>query len=130
MKFMERRGSGLKKITDNTNALFNDGRNHVEFFSDRNYFKVTIYNALYGKRQKNAHVNASVNAGVNASVKLSATQEAIIQLMRENPQITIKEMASALGKNETTVSRNISQLKEAGVVKRVGSDKTGHWELY
>ena len=85
---------------------------------------------MYGKRQKNAHVNASVNAGVNASVKLSATQEAIIQLMRENPQITIKEMASALGKNETTVSRNISQLKEAGVVKRVGSDKTGHWELY
>ena len=130
MKFMERRGSGLKKITDNTNALFNDGKNHVKFFSDRNYFKVTIYNALYGKRQKNAHVNASVNAGVNASVKLSATQEAIIQLMRENPQITIKEMASALGKNETTVSRNISQLKEAGVVKRVGSDKTGHWELY
>ncbi|MBQ4443230.1 MAG: putative DNA binding domain-containing protein, partial [Clostridia bacterium] len=130
MKFMERRGSGLKKITDNTNALFNDGKNHVEFFSDRNYFKVTIHNALYGKKQKGASVNANVNAGVNAGVKLSATQKAIIQLMRENTQITIKEMASALGKNETTVSRNISQLKEAGVVKRVGSDKTGHWELY
>lgn len=107
MKLMERRGSGLKKITDNTNALFNDGKNHVEFFSDRNYFKVTFHNALYGKRQKDAHANASVNAGVNAGVKMSATQEAIIQLMRDNPQITIKEMASALDKNETTISRNI-----------------------
>ena len=127
MKFMERRGSGLKKITDNTNALFNDGKNHVEFFSDRNYFKVTIHNALYGKRQKDANVNASVNTGVNASVKLSATQKSIMQLMRENPQITIKEMASTLGKNETTISRNIRQLKEHGVVERTGSDKTGHW---
>ena len=124
---MERRGSGLKKITDNTNALFNDGRNHVEFFSDRNYFKVTIHNALYGKRQKSAHVNASVNAGVNASVKLSVTQKVIIQLMRDDPQITIKEMASALGKKETTITRNIRQLKEHGVVERTGSDKTGHW---
>ena len=127
MKFMERRGSGLKKITDNTNALFNDGKNHVEFFSDRNYFKVTIHNALYAKKQKGASVNASVNAGVNASVKLSATQEAIISLMRENPQITIKEIASTLGKNETTITRNIKQLKEEGVVKRVGSDKRGYW---
>lgn len=129
MKFMERRGSGLKKITDNTNALFNDGKNHVEFFSDRNYFKVTIHNALYGKRQKDAHVNASVNAGVNASVKLSATQEAIIQLMRENPQITIRKIATVLNKNETTIFRNIKQLTEQGIIKRVGADKTGFWHL-
>ena len=129
MKFMERRGSGLKKITDNTNALFNDDKNHVEFFSDRNFFKVTIHNALYGKKQKNAIVNASVNANVNASVKLSTTQEAIIQLMRGNPQITIKEIASTLGKNETTISRNIKELKEKDIVKRVGSDKAGRWAL-
>lgn len=88
---------------------------------------MTIHNALYGKRQKDAHVNSSVNAGVNAGVKLSTTQKAIIKLMRENPQITIREMASALGKNETTVSRNIRQLKEKGIVERVGSDKTGSW---
>lgn len=129
MKFMERRGSGLKKITDNTNALFNDGKNHVEFFSDRNYFKVTIHNALYAKKQKGASVNASVNAGVNAGVKLFATQKAIIQLMRENTQITIKEMASALGKNETTISRNIRQLKDKGIVERVGADKNGSWNI-
>ena len=129
MKFMERRGSGLKKITDNTNALFNDDKNHVEFFSGRNFFKVTIHNALYGKKQKNTIVNASVNANVNASVKLSTTQEAIIQLMRGNPQITIKEMASTLGKNETTISLNIKELKKKDIVKRVGSDKAGRWAL-
>lgn len=129
MKFMERRGSGLKKITDNTNALFNDGKKHVEFFSDRNYFKVTIHNALYAKKQKGASVNASVNAGVNASVKLSAIQESIIQLMRENPQITIREMASKLGKNETTISRNIRKLKEVKLLSRIGSDKQGYWMI-
>lgn len=59
---------------------------------------------------------------------MSATQKAIIQLLRENPQITIREMASTLGKNETTISMNIRQLKEHGVVERIGSDKTGHWK--
>lgn len=45
MKFMERRGSGLKKMTGRTNALFHDGQNHVTFYSDNNYFRVTIGNA-------------------------------------------------------------------------------------
>lgn len=52
MKFMERRGSGLKKITDKTNALFDDGRSHVEYYSDTSYFKVTIYNANYEKKNR------------------------------------------------------------------------------
>jgi len=28
-----------------------------------------------------------------------------------------------------TVRRHLSSMAEAGVIKRVGSDKTGHWEL-
>lgn len=47
MHFMDRRGSGLKKITDSTNQLFNDDKNHVDFYCKDNFFKVIIRNANY-----------------------------------------------------------------------------------
>ena len=47
MGFMERRGSGLNKIIDKTNALFKDEKVHVEYFSTNNFFRVIIKNANY-----------------------------------------------------------------------------------
>ncbi len=73
--------------------------------------------------------NASVNARVNASVKLSTTQRQIIDILKDNPEITIKEIADKLEKNETTVVRNIGKLKKQGIIERVGSDKTGYWKI-
>ena len=61
MKFMERRGSGLKKITDKTNALFKDEQTHVEFYSDNSYFKVIIYNANYGVEEDKTFLNFQIN---------------------------------------------------------------------
>ena len=47
MGFMERRGSGLNKIIDKTNALFKDEKAPVEYFSTNNFFRVIIKNANY-----------------------------------------------------------------------------------
>ena len=57
--------------------------------------------------------NASVNA--NASVKISATQQKIINCLKENSEITVKEIADKLNKNESTIVRNIGKLKERGM---------------
>ncbi len=81
------------------------------------------------QKGQNASVNARVNASVNASVKLSTTQRQIIDILKDNPEITIKEIADKLEKNETTVVRNIGKLKKQGIIERVGSDKTGYWKI-
>ena len=49
--------------------------------------------------------------------------------MQSTPQITMKELATALKKDEKTILRNINKLKEKGIVERVGSDKTGYWKV-
>ena len=69
------------------------------------------------------------NASVNASVKLSATQQKIINCLKENSEITVKEIADKLNKNESTIVRNIGKLKEQGIIVRVGSDKNGSWKV-
>ena len=74
-------------------------------------------------------INGGVNASVNASVKLSDTQLSIISLLKTTSQITLKEIATKVGINQATVSRNINKLKQLGLIERIGSDKTGFWKV-
>lgn len=70
--------------------------------------------------------NATANASQNATVK---TPDSIMQLIGENKSITRKEMADKIGKDLSTIARAIKKLQTQGLLKRVGSDKSGHWEL-
>ena len=53
----------------------------------------------------------------------------IITIMRDNPHITIPELAKHLGVVERTVERHIKRLKEDKVITRVGPDKGGFWKV-
>jgi predicted HTH transcriptional regulator len=48
-------------------------------------------------------------------------------LFKSNPQITTKTIAATLGINERNVKKNVKALKEADIIERVGSDKSGRW---
>ncbi len=69
------------------------------------------------------------NATVNATVKLSETEKAILRLVSEDSAITIEGLSEKIGKHRTTILRALGQLREKGLVERVGSDKAGHWEI-
>lgn len=85
----------------------------------------------------NAPANAPVNAGMNAGLTVSAnvdisglkTPDAIITLLAANPALTRQQLADMIGKDLRTIGRALSKLQQAGKVIRVGSDKTGHWEI-
>ena len=62
-------------------------------------------------------------------VTTEKTTEKIIRLMRENPQITNKELAAACGITEDGVYWNTKKLKKNNIIRRVGCDKGGHWEV-
>ena len=42
---------------------------------------------------------------------------------------TTKEIISKLNVSERTIYRELAVLKQMGLIRRVGSDKTGHWEV-
>lgn len=122
MKLMNRRGSGLANITNKTNALFNDGKNHVFYNSDDEFFRVKIENANYKNKI----------AGNGSNVKnegLSKNEESITNLIKEKPSITLDEMAASLQISRITVARAISDLTNKNVLKRVGANRNGHWEI-
>ena len=78
---------------------------------------------------KDKRENATVNATENATVKLSETEKSILRLISEDNAITIEGLSEKIGKHRTTILRALGQSREKGLVKKVGSDKAGHWEI-
>jgi len=78
---------------------------------------------------QNAQKNAPINASQNASINPTKTPDAVLMLIKDNPQITRKQIADALNKDLRTIGRSIAKLQEADKLKRVGSNKAGHWQL-
>lgn len=62
--------------------------------------------------------------------KLSEKQYYILQRINAYPQdSTIKTMAELLNTSTRTIERNITVLKELGLLERIGSDKEGHYQI-
>ena len=57
------------------------------------------------------------------------TSEAIISLISANPQITTTKMAASLGINRSALSKHIKRMQKNGIIRRVGPDKDGFWEV-
>jgi predicted HTH transcriptional regulator len=53
----------------------------------------------------------------------------ILTKLKESPELSAKELAALLGKTPRTVERHIKELREQGLLVRIGADKGGHWEV-
>lgn len=53
----------------------------------------------------------------------------VLEQMRLNKRISVKQLSKMFGKSKTTMFRVIEQLKSEGKVKRIGSEKSGTWEV-
>ena len=60
-------------------------------------------------------------------VVLTPRQEKLISIMRVNDRETTEEMKEKLGVSIATINRDITALKEKGVLTREGGDKGGRW---
>ena len=57
------------------------------------------------------------------------TSDKVLRLIAANPSITISRMMTALSMSDSGIRTVLRKLQAQGAVLRVGSDKTGHWEI-
>lgn len=67
----------------------------------------------------------------NDTVKpsIDTVNEPLLSLIKSNPSITAAQIGKLLGISLSTAKRRLKTLKENGIIKRIGSDKTGTWEV-
>ncbi len=61
--------------------------------------------------------------------KVTANQKKIIDAIKNNPFITQEELAEIVGIARKNIVANMKKLQENGLIKRVGADKNGHWQI-
>ena len=57
------------------------------------------------------------------------TEEQILGYLSEKTELTIPDLAEALGLSTRAVEKQIAKLRKSGRLRRVGSRKAGRWEV-
>jgi Fic family protein len=104
-----------------------DCRPFISFMLDATGNSLYRYIDIATETSADAGVSATVNDTVNDTVYELSRR--ILAMLRDNPRATASVMTSALQASESTIKRHLKRLREQGLLRRVGSDKTGHWEV-
>ncbi len=102
---------------------------------------VTKYLPFYTKGAKASFIEDSMFTtviplilAVNMGNKLITTQKTtqkILDILGRNPSATRKEVAQLLGGITVNgVKYHLEKMKKQKIIRRVGSDKGGHWEIF
>ena len=119
--YMERQGSGLSKIrTAYENAANYQPGLEPTFRSNRVEFTVKLPNLNF-----KASSNEALNEAINEA--LTDNQKMLLDILRNDPTITQKEIIERVSLSRSTVQRMIKELSELGRLERIGSKKTGSW---
>ena len=80
----------------------------------------------YNKSQENDPIKV-----VSDPIKVLSDpiKERLFQAVLQNGTLNYAEYAAIIGVSEATVKRRLGELKKEGAIIRVGSNKTGHWEI-
>ena len=60
---------------------------------------------------------------------ISDLEQAVLSCLRDDPGMTNAELIVKTGKPQRTITRALASLKGKGLITRIGSNKTGYWNV-
>ena len=73
--------------------------------------------------------NVGDSDGDVSETKLTKRQQKILNLIKESPTITGKQMSETLSVSQRTIERDLSTLQKFGTLKHEGKDNDGKWVI-
>ena len=104
---------------------------------DSRFFKDFMHNALCKNLQKEIDEflrstemgGEKTKMGGEKGKRGEKTRATILRTIKDNPQITMAELAKKTGISAKAIEKQIARLKKDSLLIRVGPDKGGHWEV-
>ena len=143
--YMERQGSGFKKITESYHAAHNYRKElEPEFYSDVTSFQVTLYNLNYGTTTNSANVTiedesvaittdyVAIEAaidGLNASQTTIKKAKEVYKNMGTDGIFGRSDISSITGDSVTAAGNLISKLKAASLIAPVKGHGKGKYRF-
>ena len=122
--YIETWGQGIQKICDECTTLGAElPRYEILGTGIRVYFPA-LKSALIDKPKVPKHQSTGDNGALESAMVLR-----IIEILKEEPDISQEALAGRLGSTRRIIQKHINVLKEAGRIERVGGKRYGHWEI-
>lgn len=121
LRLSERSGRGVPKIVSRY------GKDSIRI--EKNRIIVTIpFDRIDAIKSSKSSVVSMVDER-QAIDNLNSTQASIVAFMRDNPNVTMGQLAKKIGLSESGIKKNIRILKDLGIIERIGADKNGYWSV-
>jgi len=120
---IEKYGSGYIRVRE---AIADYPTMKFEYEEMGNGYLVTISYDIQKTSQKTTPPKTPPKTPLKTPLK---TRDKIVALMKNNKNISIKDIASVLNLSRDTINEHIAKLKKDGALKRVGSARSGYWEI-
>lgn len=108
MDLVEQIGSGMSRILDVYDR---------SIFELTPSFTVVTFPFAEGFENLNEKINNKINGKKNS----------LLEILKSNPMATIPDLIEVTGKSQSTISRELKNYQDAGLLRRDGSRKTGKW---
>lgn len=122
--FIESWGRGVEKIC---NALKADNLPMPEYTVNPSDIMIKFT----GPEDRIIRVTDKVTNGVTGEVtdKVTDRERQVLQFLVEDPGYTMPQLAEKMTVSRKTVAGYLKSLKEKGLIERVGTTRSGHWEI-
>jgi ATP-dependent DNA helicase RecG len=118
--FIESWGRGVEKIC---NALKADSLPMPEYTVNPGDIMIKFT----GPEDRIIRVNEKVNEGVN--VHVNDRQKELLAFLVQDPGYTVSQLSEKMHVSRKTIAGYLKELKDKGIIERIGSARSGHWEV-
>ena len=120
-------GSGFRKVY----ALCDKYSIRVASTSENGGFTFSFYRDIMPSDvTENVTENVLINVTGECTAISNPTEAKVYLLLKEDPTQTRESLAKKTGRTVRTIQRALGKLSESGKIKRIGSNKTGYWEVF
>ncbi|MBQ1629383.1 MAG: Fic family protein [Treponema sp.] len=106
-----------------------DSSTFVEFMLNHHIENLQKQIAEYKASMETDDVKGGQKIVAGGQKKWSETALRILDLLKQNPKISRKELCAELKINPSAVQKHIEKLKEANKIERIGGAKGGEWRV-
>ena len=122
--YIETWGQGIQKICDECTALGAELPKYEIIGTGLRVYFPALKSALIDQSKVPKHHSTGDNGALESAMVLR-----IIEILKEEPDISQEALADRLGSTRRIIQKHINILKEAGRIERVGGKRYGHWEV-
>lgn len=130
--FIESWGRGFEKIKDECKK-YNVPLPNVEINSDGVMLKCipskTYIKVLNEMNTKNSNSNFANNFTDNFTNRFTDIEIKILESIKNEPTISQARLSEKIGVSKRTITNNMNNLQRRQLIKRVGNNKSGYWEI-